>query len=191
VYQRLILCSIVYNPLETEIRTEMTTNKRDTCTYHSTWSRPSGSGHPPPPPPFQDPSSSSAFTSSDDPPRGSSYEKEMVHSFFAAYPPYPPPSGPYDGNDPGGYWVLCISLFLLIAKKGKTEEGRVWSRVELSSLIDWPLSGLYLLFCNICAVNIRSVLNILILCCDGHLVINIFLISSIAIAIRSYDICYC
>jgi hypothetical protein len=68
--------------------------------------RPSGSSHPPSPPPFQGPSSSSAFPSSDEPPRGSTYEEEMMHSFFLGYPPYPPyppPLGHYGSVDPGDY----------------------------------------------------------------------------------------
>jgi hypothetical protein len=61
------------------------------------------SGHPPPPAPlFQCPSSSSAFPSSNEPQGGSTYEEEMMHSFFG-YPLYPPPSGHYGGIDPKDY----------------------------------------------------------------------------------------
>jgi hypothetical protein len=47
--------------------------------------RPSGSAHPTPPP-YQGPSSL-AYPPSDDPPQDLSYEEEMVHAFFADYPP--------------------------------------------------------------------------------------------------------
>jgi hypothetical protein len=155
---------------------------------------------PPPPPPFQGPSPSSGFPSSNDPPRGSSYEEEMVHSFLCDVSSLSSLSSTGSLWWKWPWWLLSLvhlSIFGTCCQKGgeMRKEGWIWSRAklsaELSSLIDWPLSGLYFYFCNIYAVNIRSVLNILTMCCDGHLAINIFLISSFAIAIWSYDICYC
>jgi hypothetical protein len=63
--------------------------------------RPSGSGyhhHPPPLPHHQGTSSASSFSTGDEPPRDSSFEEDMMRTFFPDYPSYPPSYPP-----PGGY----------------------------------------------------------------------------------------
>jgi hypothetical protein len=72
----------------------------------------------------------------------------MVHAFFMAYPPYPPPLGPYGGSDPSGRWVYApLSVLVLVAKKGENFWREMKTKIEARS---WLVVGVALCFlCNI------------------------------------------